>query len=172
MCPLVNGLDIIIQDNNWLNHNIDYSKIFNEIFLKLTKTLNIENIIETIDIPVLMTNDNEITQLNLNYRNKNQPTNVLSFNYFSSLDEIKQNLTTDEETICIGEIAISYETIIKETKEQNKSLENHLLHIFLHGILHILGYDHIKPEEAETMEKLEIEILSYFNIPNPYETLT
>ncbi|SFV68212.1 Metal-dependent hydrolase YbeY, involved in rRNA and/or ribosome maturation and assembly [hydrothermal vent metagenome] len=101
----------------------------------------------------------EIQQLNHTYRNKNQPTNVLSFP--SDLpSEIKSNF--------LGDIVICNEVVIKEAKQQQKTNEAHFAHMIIHGVLHLLGFDHIKEAEAEEMENLEIELLKQLNFQNPY----
>jgi probable rRNA maturation factor len=68
----------------------------------------------------------------------------------------------------LGDIVICLEVVEKEARQQNKAFEHHLTHILIHGFLHLLGYDHIKDDEAETMENLEIEILQELQINNPY----
>ena len=72
-------------------------------------------------------------------------------------------------TIFLGDIIFSIETIIKEAKRDNKSVENHLIHLFIHSVLHLLGYDHGTEKQAEKMENLEILILSNLQIDNPYK---
>ena len=73
------------------------------------------------------------------------------------------------DTLFLGDIIFSIETILKEAKRDNKSVENHLIHLFIHAVLHLLGYDHITEEKAEKMENLEIQILSNLQIDNPYK---
>lgn len=100
--------------------------------------------------------DPEIQVLNRDYRDKDAPTNVLSF------------WNDDQDDPYIGDIAISVQTIMREASEQNKSYEDHMIHMLVHGLLHLLGYDHIDEDEAEEMEALEVEILSSMGIENPY----
>ena len=99
--------------------------------------------------------DHEIRELNHQFRGIDKPTNVLSF--------------PDGEAGYLGDIAISLETIEREAAEQGKDSEDHLVHMVVHGILHLLGYDHENEEEAEAMEALEIIILSNLGIDNPYQ---
>ena len=73
------------------------------------------------------------------------------------------------DTIFLGDIIFSIETILKEAKQDNKSIENHLTHLFIHAVLHLLGYDHGTEKQAEKMENLEILILSNLQIDNPYK---
>jgi probable rRNA maturation factor len=67
-----------------------------------------------------------------------------------------------------GDIVISFDTVMRESKIQNKIFENHFTHLVLHGILHLLGYDHIEDSDAEEMEKMEVKILQRLNIGDPY----
>ena len=98
-------------------------------------------------------------ELNNYFKEKKSATNVLSFssNYKS------------KDTLFLGDIIFSIETILKEAKRDNKSVENHLIHLFIHSVLHLLGYDHETEEQAKKMEDLEIKILSNLQIDNPYD---
>ena len=101
-------------------------------------------------------------QLNKQFRNINKPTNVLSF---PSLN----NSTSNFKEVFLGDIIFSIETILSEAKINNISIIDHLIHLFIHGLLHLLGYDHKTEDEARDMENLEITILEQLSIPNPYE---
>lgn len=114
-----------------------------------------------------LSNDNEIHTLNKEFRHQDKPTNVLSFAniddpYFSK--QIK-----NEKTIEMGDIIIALETMLTEAEEKKISLHDHFCHLLTHGVLHLLGYDHIKDDEANHMENFEIRILNLLNINNPYE---
>lgn len=114
-----------------------------------------------IEISVALVGDNAIQQLNKEFRNKDKPTNVLSF-------ESESGDLPDDAEYPLGDIILSYETIKREAEEQNKKFEHHYTHMVLHGLLHLLGYDHIEDDEARTMEAKEIEILGEIGIENPY----
>lgn len=101
----------------------------------------------------------EIQQLNRDYRGKDQPTNVLSF---------PSDLPVEIEEAILGDVVICLEVVRKEALEQDKSFEDHLLHMAIHGTLHLLGYDHMEEDEAETMESLEIKLLADLGVDNPY----
>jgi probable rRNA maturation factor len=107
----------------------------------------------------------ESQQLNHQYRGKERPTNVLSFP-FELPAGLPQELQPEEHIL--GDLAVCAEVVAKEAKEQSKTLHNHWAHMVVHGCLHLLGYDHIKDNEAEVMETLEAEILSGLGISNPY----
>lgn len=112
------------------------------------------------DITVRITNEDEIHSLNKEYRHVDKPTNILSFP-FECPDEVQIPL--------LGDLIICHSVVEREAKEQNKSFEEHFCHLIIHGCLHLLGYDHIKEQEAEEMEQLEINILAKLGFKNPYE---
>lgn len=103
---------------------------------------------------IALSNDANVKALNATYRGKNYPTNVLSFP--SSVQGT------------LGDIVLAAETVLREAREQEISPQHHLQHLIIHGILHLLGYDHETADQAEIMESLEIRILSQLGISNPY----
>lgn len=114
------------------------------------------------EVNIRFTDNEEIQQLNRDFRQKDRPTNVLSFPF-----EIPDFL--EEEIFTLGDIIIAMPVIESEAQEQEKQIENHLAHMVVHGILHLLGFDHIEDEDAEEMEALEIAILAKLGIDNPYQ---
>ena len=101
----------------------------------------------------------EMQHLNNRYRDKDIPTNVLSF----ANEDISKSITGD-----LGDIAISYEYVEEESNEQGKKFDDHLIHMLIHGVYRILGFDHENDEMAELMENKEIQLLKKININNPY----
>ena len=118
------------------------------------------------DINIVMSCDNEVEELNSAYRGKNSPTNVLSF---TNIDQNQIMEGEDYHDLTLGDVILAFETIQKESEDQEKAFLNHTKHLMIHGVLHVLGHDHILPDEAEIMESLEIQILEHFKINNPYE---
>lgn len=102
----------------------------------------------------------EMQSLNKNYRNKDKPTNVLSFP-MELPDEVGINI--------LGDLALCDEVIESEAKQQGKAAEAHWAHMVVHGMLHLQGYDHIEDDEAELMEAKEIEIMKKLDFENPYK---
>lgn len=126
-----------------------------------------------IDLGVVLCDDAFIHELNRKFREKDKPTNVLSFNGLDE-DEIATLLQKKEASelypYSLGEIYIAYETVKREADEAGKSLRDHFTHMIIHGLLHLLGYDHIEDDEAEIMEQKEVELLEILGIDDPYAT--
>jgi len=108
------------------------------------------------DITILLTDDATVAELNARFRDKAGPTNVLSF---PAAPNPQRHL---------GDIALAYGVCAREATEQGKSLAHHLQHLTVHGVLHLLGYDHIGDDEAEAMESLERTVLAGLGVPDPY----
>jgi len=117
---------------------------------------NGEATVEPMLITILLTGDSELRDLNARFRNKHTPTNVLSFPAAPGFEPH------------LGDIAIGFGVVAREAREARKSLEAHAAHLTVHGVLHLLGYDHNQTDEATIMEALEISILARMGIPNPY----
>lgn len=112
------------------------------------------------EFTVRFVDEEESQALNHEYRGKNKPTNVLSFP-FEAPPGIDINL--------LGDLVICAPVIAREATEQSKSTLSHYAHMTVHGLLHLLGYDHIENDEAEAMEAKEIAILSTLGIDDPYQ---
>jgi probable rRNA maturation factor len=108
------------------------------------------------DVAILLTSDQEVRALNARFRDKDQPTNVLSFPAGAGPHGH------------LGDIALALGVCATEAKAQNKPLADHLRHLVAHGVLHLVGYDHQDEAEAETMEALEREILAGLGVADPY----
>ena len=116
---------------------------------------------EDTEVSLLFTDDAQVQQLNLQWRQMNKPTNVLSF-----AAQVGEGL----ETPVLGDIVLARETIERESAEQQKARDDHLTHLIIHGFLHLLGFDHETELEAEEMERLETVILGGLGIADPYAT--
>lgn len=113
------------------------------------------------EISVVLSDDEHIRELNKHHRGMDKPTNVLSF-------PAARTKTATGAPRMLGDIVLAFETVEREATEESKPLENHLSHLVVHGVLHLLGYDHEDDEEAEMMEARERQILSKLGIPDPY----
>lgn len=161
------------QANLNLNSNLNLTLINEENYplppLAVIKTWVVEtlkkvNYSTPCELAIQCVDNPTIQQLNKEYRGEDSPTNVLSFP-FTTPDFLP--LSEDTPSI-LGDIILAFEVIEKEAHEQNKKREHHLTHMVIHGVLHLLGYDHISEEEATLMEGIEIAVLAHFNISNPY----
>lgn len=115
-------------------------------------------------VTVLLTDDAEIRELNATWRHKDKPTNVLSF---PMIDNVATVDPTDN-PVHLGDLALSYDTMRLESRLAKKTLRAHAAHLLLHGLLHLIGHDHLDAVQAEKMEALEIAVLKEFGIRNPY----
>ncbi|HJS14482.1 MAG TPA: rRNA maturation RNase YbeY [Rheinheimera sp.] len=115
---------------------------------------------EIAEVTVRIVDEEESQQLNFDYREKDKPTNVLSFPF-----ELPPGV---EELPLLGDLVICAQVVAMEAKEQGKELDHHWAHMVVHGCLHLLGFDHINDEDAEQMEAEEILILQQLGIKNPY----
>ena len=118
------------------------------------------------ELAIMLTDDAGIQTLNKNWRGIDKPTNVLSFPAVQPPSGVEPDDTDTPRML--GDIAIAYQTTRREADEEDKTFENHLSHLAVHGFLHLVGYDHEKDGEAEAMEALEREILAQLGIADPY----
>jgi len=109
-------------------------------------------------LTILLTGDEELRKLNMTFRRKNQPTNVLSFPARAAKDAY------------LGDVAIAYGVSAREALAAGKPLADHATHLAVHGTLHLLGYDHERARDARVMEALETKILAELGISDPYRT--
>ncbi len=125
-------------------------------------------------ISLMGCDDARIAVLNADFRGKPQPTNVLSWPSeergaeFVGEDPALPEPGLPEDPESLGDIAIAFDTCAREAAEQAKPLSDHVTHLIVHGVLHLLGYDHIEDEDAELMEGLEVRILASLGVSDPY----
>lgn len=167
------NIDVALKSKKWSEE-----KNIENFIVKTCKTLipltDLNKILKKdfeLELTVLLVSDAQIKKINFEFRQKNKPTNVLSF---PSLDE---NLVREigikkavgpQDYLLLGDIIIAYETVKKESLAQKKKFRDHLTHLILHSILHLIGHDHEDEKMATTMEALEIKILKKLSISNPY----
>lgn len=116
-----------------------------------------------ISVTVICTDDSAMHELNRSHRGKDNPTNVLSFPMVTADEDIPAGVP-----VLLGDVILGFETMCREAGEQEKPLVAHTAHLVVHGILHLLGYDHMEDGEAEKMEHLESDILMRLGYANPY----
>lgn len=112
------------------------------------------------ELSLVLADDAAVRELNARWRGKDAPTNVLAF----ASDETQ----VFGRPVLLGDVVLAFETVTAEAKAQGKSLADHLRHLVIHGVLHLLGYDHIEAAPAKRMEALETRILASLGVANPY----
>ncbi len=132
------------NDKRWEKYDIDFARVANAAGPKNKDA----------EVSIILTNDKEIHKLNKKYRGMDKPTNVLSF-------ELGDDLL-------LGDIYISLDTVMREADAANISVQEHVVHMVVHGMLHLRGYDHILDDEAKIMESKEISIMKKLGYKNPY----
>lgn len=160
------SIDISVQDPVWEKQgNI-------ESIVKVTATKTLTSAImpkfaygKALEISIVLANDELVQVLNREYRDKDKPTNVLTF---ASADDEDFEQQLFVEPLNLGDVILSYQTIENEAREQGKLIIDHVKHLIVHGVLHLLGYDHQTDDDATDMETLEIRILEQLGVQNPY----
>lgn len=158
-------IDVSVQEPKWESFE-DITNLVQTIAETTLSTALLPPIAQNrqLEASIVLANDDLVHVLNREYREKDQPTNVLTF---ASLDD-EDEITPDGENLNLGDVILSYQTIEREAQEQGKFMIEHLKHLTVHGVLHLLGYDHRTDEEATDMETLEIRILETLGVQNPY----
>ena len=153
-CVLDLALQQVLNDDSPLSNGLPNAQQFEHWVLAA-----LEGKLSEAELVIRIVEATESAELNGTYRNKSVPTNVLSFP-FEAPPEVELPL--------LGDLVICAEVVAQEAEEQGKALHAHWAHMVIHGVLHLLGYDHIENDEAEEMEKLEIELLASLGYNNPY----
>ena len=162
-------LDMVIDRHTWPDDVID--------IVRPALCLATDIVCETFDWPplevgALLAGDDRIRDLNLQFCGKDTPTNVLSFPSGVDTATMESGSSepgmTDAARLAPGEIAIAYETLCREAAQETKSVGDHLTHLWVHGLLHLMGHDHQVDDEADLMEAGEIRVLARLGIANPY----
>jgi probable rRNA maturation factor len=138
-----------------------------DTWFKKALTLQDQRVIDKdCELTIRLVDATESHSINHEYRDKAKPTNVLSFP-----SDLPDFIIESEATYYLGDLIVCSSVLSKEAAEQNKKLENHWAHICIHGLLHLLGYDHINENEAVHMEALETKILAELGIDDPYKDI-
>ena len=124
-------------------------------------------------VSLWLCDDAQMRKLNQQHRQIDKPTNVLSFPAYDMAgymagDTAGQQIDGDAPAL-LGDIVIAAEAVMREADDMQMPVADHLIHLFVHGMLHLFGHDHIDDELAETMEKLEVKFLANIGVPNPYQ---
>jgi probable rRNA maturation factor len=146
----MSGMTLLIEDSRWRSHRGLQARLKNaaEAARKAAKLKG--------DFTILLADDKKLRALNRDFRGTDKPTNVLSFPASGDYR---------------GDIAIAYGATGKEAKAAGKTFADHAIHLAVHGVLHLAGYDHERPKDAKVMEPLEVKILARLGVADPYAVL-
>ena len=166
-------LETLIEDARWQDLDLEAlaQAACNAVFGRMTLPA------EFFEVSLMGCDDGRITVLNADFRDKPTPTNVLSWPS-EDRSAARAGLHPDRPDwdpkgmpVELGDIAISYDTCMREAAAQNKQMHAHVTHLLVHGLLHLLGYDHINDADAGLMEGLEVEILVKMGFSDPYRDI-
>jgi probable rRNA maturation factor len=175
-------LGVIVADDRW-EAELNDADILAEraavaALMGARETLPPAGLTRGFELTVMLSDDSTVQDLNRTYRGKDTPTNVLSFaltegeagpGYFVDPED-------DDEDACalgpvmLGDVVLAWETVVREAREQHKALADHAVHLIVHGVLHLLGWDHLDDVSADAMEGRETQILAGLGIGSPYAT--
>lgn len=141
----MSGITLVVEDPGWRRHRGLQAR------LKQAAEMAVRAVKLKGEITILLADDARLKSLNHDFRGKAKPTNVLSFPLAGG-----------------GDIAIAHGVVAREAKEQGKRFVDHAVHLAVHGVLHLAGYDHIRSKDAKVMEPLEVKILKRLGIGDPY----
>lgn len=161
------GVETILEDDRW--QSADLPVLAERAAAATLAALGLDP--RDFDVAVLGCDDARIAALNADFRGKGQPTNVLSWPSEDRAPDAPgapPELPDPDGDPELGDIAIAYDTCLREAEAAGLTLANHATHLIVHGVLHLLGYDHITDQDAARMEHLEVQILDSLGIADPY----
>lgn len=165
-------ISVAIEDEQW---RADLPQAENLAMDAATRAINAASLPEAaqkrpLEVSIVLADNDMVQALNRDYRKKDKPTNVLSFALLDDPDELRFAATNDA-PLPLGDIILARETVMREADAQDKRLTDHFRHLVVHGVLHLLGYDHIKDSDAVEMETLERKVLDSMGIDDPYDII-
>ncbi len=161
-------VDVLVEDPRFGRHRADWqsraehctaSALANSAFAGLVDAAGL------FDLSIRLSSDASVRILNRDSRGKDSATNILSFQY---IDDPQPAALAASPGATLGDLILGYETIATEAQAQRKSFDAHASHLIVHGVLHLLGYDHIDDAQADTMEACERRALADVGLPDPY----
>ncbi len=154
-------VDISLESDIWLSELPDVETLVHRVAQAAVSA--VPKTPSKAELSVLLCGDANIRQLNRDYRASDAATNVLAFGNYDQAGPI-----SDVRPVLIGDVVIAFETVAREAADQKKPLSHHVSHLLVHGVLHLLGYNHDEDTAAHVMEELERAILAGLGIPDPY----
>lgn len=167
-------LDVTVDCEGWQEDVPDYKDIINKVISQVITHVPQGKQLKKftqLELGIILCDNAFIKNLNSKYRDQDKATNVLAFEGLNEAHAellIKDGESAPEFPVNLGEVYIAHGVMLKEAVDANISLRDHFTHLVIHGILHLLGYDHIENEEAEIMEALETQLLRNLAIDDPY----
>lgn len=162
-------IDLLLEDSRW--KALALAEVAQKTFALTLAHQGVDT--DATEISLLACDDERIAQLNGAFRGKPAATNVLSWPA-EDLTSEKAGASPDAPSpgpdgiLSLGDIAISYDTCTREAREMGKPIQAHVTHLLVHGLLHLLGYDHIRDHDATLMQGIEAEILGKLGLDDPY----
>ncbi len=162
-------VDVSMPNAQWATEAIDPPEICLRAVRETLICCKLPDFLQNtgLEVSIVLANDDLLHTLNREYRDKDRPTNVLSFPQI----DMEKGLDTpaqEGERLSLGDILLSFETVTREAQQKFWSLDEYMIHLVIHATLHLLGYDHENDEEATVMEDMEIWILRRLGLKNPY----
>lgn len=161
------NIEIIKSYKEWKNYSFINKPFLKKVVANIINRYNNLKLVHEFELVILLTCNNQMLNLNKQFRGKEYATNVLSFPDIELDFRHLLEFTPPSHYMYLGDIAFGYETISHEVSDQKKSFKDYFTYLLVHSILHLLGFDHQEDEEADIMEKLEIEILNSLAIGSP-----
>ncbi len=155
---LIHKIDVTLPDRFWPSQLHGAAAVARRT---IAYVLERERCKQAMQVTVSLSSDARVRVLNRNWRGKDKPTNVLSFPMHQPTPA----------GYLLGDIVLARQTLVREARQQGKSLKQHYVHLLIHGTLHLLGYDHENDPDADVMEAKEIKLLAGLGIPDPYPAM-
>ena len=143
--------------------------MLDDILSEFANTKTSTKVSAKVSVSLWLCDDAQMRQLNQQHRQIDKPTNVLSFPAYDMAGDMAGQQIDGDVPALLGDIVIAAETVMCEADDMQMPVADHLIHLFVHGMLHLFGHDHIDDELAETMETLEVKFLANIGVPNPYQ---
>ena len=167
-------IGVILQDAAWREDLEDLEDLAKDAmqvaWRRLHRTQDEAATAGPTEVSLVFADDAAVAELNRGYRGREGPTNVLSFPNMDHKDCLTAAAGGPDLTVprLLGDVVVARQTVLREAAEQGKSLRDHTLHLLVHGLLHLVGYDHHSDDEAEEMEAMETAILAELDVADPY----
>jgi probable rRNA maturation factor len=160
-------IEVVLEDDRWAM--LDVADLAQQGFNAVMKYFKLEP--DIYEVEMLACDDRRIAELNFGFRGIEKTTNVLSWPSVDRRPESEGQFPpnmTHSSVGFLGDIAISYDTCLREVNESERKIEHHVSHLMVHAVLHLLGFDHENDKDAVLMETIEVEILGKMGFDNPY----